>query len=284
MTEIEHLRISTNGVSLHAAVAGPKTGTPVILLHGYPEFWYAWRRYIDPIAESGYRVIVPDQRGYNISDKPSGIDAYVLDELAKDVVGLIDWTGQPKAHLVGHDWGGGAAWWTAIRSKERVQSLTVIDCPHPKVMRDALWSNPRQLRKSWYFFFFQLPLVPERAILGKDGGARFALGLSRTALPGAFSEEYLERLREAWQKPGALRSMINWYRAALQHTPKMPSGPVEVPALVIWGTRDRFLGTELAEASVAKCAQGSLVKLDGTHWVPHEKFEEVRDAILERIR
>jgi pimeloyl-ACP methyl ester carboxylesterase len=283
LTEIEHIRIETNGISLHAAVAGPKTGTPVILLHGYPEFWYAWRRYVEPIADRGYLVIVPDQRGYNISDKPKKVGAYVMDELAKDVVGLIDWSGRPKAHLVGHDWGGAATWWTAIRSPERVQSFTVINAPHPRVMRDVLWSNPRQLRKSWYFFFFQIPFVPEASILGNDGGARFALGLSRTAKPGAFTEEYLERLKEAWQKPGALRSMIHWYRAALQRTPKMPSGSIDVPSLVIWGTEDRFLGAELGEASAAKCTRGKLVRLAATHWVAHEKFEEVRDLILERL-
>src|SRR5262249_41021763 len=153
--------VSTNGIRLHVVELGPEDGPPVILLHGFPEFWYGWRYQIGPLADAGFRVLVPDQRGYDASDKPAPVSAYALDTLADDVIGLIESTGRPRVAVVGHDWGGVVAWWAAARPPERVERLAVLNASHPIAFRRHLRSSPRQLRKSWYVFYFQLPWLPE---------------------------------------------------------------------------------------------------------------------------
>lgn len=148
-------------VTLHVVAAGDPGDPLVVLLHGFPEFWYEWREYIEPIVAAGYRVVVPDQRGYNRSDKPPGVRAYRMTELSGDVVDLVAAEGYDSAHVVGHDWGGAVAWDVALRHPETVERLAVINAAHPTVFEDVLLSNPTQLRKSWYLFFFQLPRLPE---------------------------------------------------------------------------------------------------------------------------
>src|SRR5438128_2134073 len=153
-----HSRVTVNGVGLHLVEAGQ--GPPVVLLHGFPEFWYSWRRQIPALAESGFRVVAPDQRGYGQSGKPRGWRAYRIENLAQDVADLIAHLGEERAHVVGHDWGGGTAWATAMLHAERVASLAILNVPHPERMLRAL-RTPRQLAKSWYIFFFQIPWLPE---------------------------------------------------------------------------------------------------------------------------
>lgn len=159
---IIHTTISTNGVNLHVAQAGPADGPLVILLHGFPEYWASWRQQIPILASAGYRVWVPDQRGYNLSDKPAEITAYNLDQLALDVVGLIDAADAEKAFVVGHDWGAAVAWWLGIKHADRLEKLAILNLPHPAVLRRRFRTHFSQLRKSWYMFFFQLPWLPER--------------------------------------------------------------------------------------------------------------------------
>ena len=121
---VELLRLATNRITLHAAAAGPVQGPLVILLHGFPEFWYGWKKQIGPLADAGYRVLVPDQRGYNLSDKPAGIANYAIDKLADDVVGLIKAVGHEQCDLIGHDWGAAVAWWAAMRSVPEPACIT----------------------------------------------------------------------------------------------------------------------------------------------------------------
>src|SRR4051794_24743665 len=147
------------GPRLHYAGAGD--GPPVVLLHGFPDFYYGWRHQIGPLAAAGFRVIAPDQRGYGESDKPEPVSAYALDTLADDVAGLFESTGRDRVSLVGHDWGGIVAWWVAIRHPERVERLAVLNAPHPISFQRYLRSSPRQLLKSWYTFYFQIPWLPE---------------------------------------------------------------------------------------------------------------------------
>ena len=149
--------IETNGIRLHVAQAGSDDKPLVILLHGFPEFSYGWRKQIPYLVEAGYRVWAPDQRGYNLSDKPEGLAAYSIDELAADVIGLIDAAGEKKVFLVGHDWGAAVAWWVAAKYPERLKKLITLNVPHHSVMRKTLRSNFSQLRKSWYIGFFQIP-------------------------------------------------------------------------------------------------------------------------------
>ncbi len=151
--------ITANGIKLHVQTDGPENGTSVVLLHGFPEFWYGWRRQIPALVEAGFRVIVPDQRGYNLSDKPKGVAAYDVDVLARDVIGLLDHFGIQKARLVGHDWGAVVAWTVALQHPDRLEKLAILNVPHPDVMTRFVLGNPAQRKKSWYVFFFQLPFV-----------------------------------------------------------------------------------------------------------------------------
>jgi len=156
MTELREKSVTTNAVTLHVVETGPKTGPMVLFLHGFPEFWYAWRRQLDYFSQRGYLAVAPDQRGYNLSDKPPGIAPYRVDELARDIVGLIDTYGQEKVFLVGHDWGAAVSWWVALNYPERINRLVIMNCSHPFVFRKHLLGNQRQMEKSWYIFYFQL--------------------------------------------------------------------------------------------------------------------------------
>jgi len=278
---LRHRTIATNGIRLHAVEAGPEGGPLVILLHGFPEFWYSWRHQIEPLAAAGFRVLAPDQRGYNLSDKPKPVSAYNLDTLARDIVGVIDDAGAAKAHVVGHDWGGAVAWWLGIRYPERLERLALLNIPHPVVMRRALRKNPTQRKKSWYIFFFQLPVLPERTFRA-GGFARGIKALQGTSRPGTFTGADLDLYREAWSRPGAVRSMIHWYRAALRAQPKLPSSlRVPVPTLLLWGTQDRFLGREMARPSIDLCDDGRLEFVEeASHWIQHEEPERVNRELL----
>lgn len=277
--------VRTNGLRLHAAVAGPEDGPLMILLHGFPEFWYGWRKQIEPLAEAGYRVWAPDQRGYNLSDKPPGLEAYAIDQLASDVIGVIDAAGRRQAILVGHDWGGAVAWQVAAQAPERVARAVILNVPHPAVMMRQLRRNPRQLARSWYMFLFQIPWLPERWLTFRRGWP-LARALRRSSRPGAFTADDWEHYRQAWLQPGAMTSMLGWYRAAMQlRSAPVARGRIEPPTLLIWGTRDRFLGRELAAPSIACCERGELVFLEeATHWVQHEEPQRVNSLIIDFAR
>jgi pimeloyl-ACP methyl ester carboxylesterase len=156
-----HDTVETNGVRLHVVTAGPEDGPLVVLLHGFPEFWYSWHNQIPALVEAGYRVVAPDMRGYNRSEKPSGVDAYHIDELVSDVAGLVRAFDRESGHIVGHDWGGLVAWQTAIDRPSVVDRLAVLNAPHPSKYEEVIRTSLSQLRKSWYVFYFQLPFLPE---------------------------------------------------------------------------------------------------------------------------
>lgn len=277
---MEHHRIATNGIRLHVIEAGPIDGPLLILLHGFPEFWYGWRHQIDALAARGYRVWAPDLRGYNLSDKPEGIEAYRLDALAADVAGLIDASGRGRALLVGHDWGGALAWWVAGAFPERVERMVVINAPHPLVMWRQLRRDPAQLLRSWYVFLFQLPRLPE-ALARRHDWSWLARALRDSSRPGTFTAEDLALYRQAWSRPGAIRAMLHWYRAALQRPPLTPTLPrVGVPTLLLWGCRDRFLGQAMARESITLCDEGTLhVFEEASHWLHQEEPEAVNARI-----
>ncbi len=202
-------RVQTNGIQLHTALAGPENGEPVFLLHGFPEAWFGWENQIEPLAKAGFRVIVPDQRGYNLSDKPGGVDKYQMDILVNDILGLADSLGYEKFYLAGHDFGAMVSWSLAARVPERVKRLVIANVPHPAVFKSYLRSHPAQMVKSWYALFFQLPGIPE--IFVRAGNWKFMT----SAMPSSFSDATLNRYREAWDQPGAITAMINWYRATV---------------------------------------------------------------------
>lgn len=283
--EFRKIPIPTDGITLNVATGGPPDGPPVVLLHGFPETWRCWHRLIGPLADAGLSVLAPDQRGYGRSDKPRGVASYALDLLASDVVGLIDSAGRPRASVVGHDWGGIVAWWLAIRHPGRVERLAVLNAPHPVALRRYLGRHPLQLLRSWYAFAFQLPRLPE-ALFRRDNWTPLARALRRTSRPGTFTEDDLDAYRRAWSEPGAITSMIHWYRAALRRPPPRPADPrIHVPTLLIWGEQDRFLARGLAEPSLAFCDHGRLEPIpEATHWVQHEEPERVSRLILDFLR
>jgi epoxide hydrolase 4 len=280
MPEVEHLFYKTNGIWMHTAAAGPKDGPLLVFLHGFPEFWYGWKEQIPYFAGLGFRVLAPDQRGYNLSDKPRGLDAYRLDVLADDIAGLIEVAGYEKAVVVGHDWGGIVAWWLAKHCPERVERLVVLNAPHWSAMMEDVRSNPRQVLRSAYAGWFQTPILPEVSFQLADGFF-LAQGLQFSSRPGIFTGADLRQYRRAWMQPGALTSMLNWYRALLRRSPRWPQNPyIGVETLILWGCRDHFLGTELARMSQAMCSQARLVLFRGaTHWLQHEEPDQVNRMI-----
>ena len=276
-------RTASGGVTLNVAETGPENGTPVILLHGFPEFWFGWRHQLGALAAAGYRVIVPDQRGYNLSDKPSGIASYDVDRLADDVVALAaHYTDQPF-NLVGHDWGAVAAWWTATRHPEKVRRLAVLNCPHPAIWRDAMDNDPVQRRASWYVRAFRIPWLPEALL--RAGNFRNALAALRQS-KAPLSDDEAERYREAWRQPGALTATINWYRAILRRNfEPIRAGGIPVPVQIIWGKLDPYALPALAEASKALCADARLTYLpDATHWVAHDEPDRVNALLLDFLK
>ncbi len=282
---LEHQYVETNGIRLHVVQAGPEDGPLVILLHGFPEFWYGWRHQILHLANAGYRIWVPDQRGYNLSDKPRGIRAYHVDKLAADVIGLIDATGRQRVFLIGHDWGAGIAWWLASKYADRLERLVILNVPHSHVMRRNLRQNPAQLLKSWYIFFFQIPWLPET--IARLGNWQMLMqALQRSSRPGTFTDADIELYRQAWSQPGAYTSMLNWYRAMAQKQPKASANPrIAVPTLLIWGAKDMFLGREMAQPSIDLCDDGRLVLMEeATHWVQHEEPSRVNELIDNFLR
>lgn len=273
--------LTGDGVRLHAVTAGDPHGPPVVLLHGFPEFWYGWRHQIGPLAAAGFHVVALDQRGYNRSDKPPRVADYATDRLAADVVKCLDDLNVSRAAVVGHDWGGGVGWHVAAARPDRVSKLVVLNCPHPVAMNAALEGSWAQLARSWYVFAFQIPGLPERVAAWSDFRLVARL-MRRTSRPGTFSDRDLRLYRRAWARPGALTAMVNWYRAAARFGPRVPSPRVRVPTLLLWGQRDRFLGPDLADASANLCDDVRLVRFPAaTHWLQHEEPAEVNRLIAE---
>ncbi|MDX1614257.1 MAG: alpha/beta hydrolase [Candidatus Promineifilaceae bacterium] len=273
---MDHHYVVTNGVRLHVVQAGPPDGALVILLHGFPEFWFGWRQQIPALAAAGFRVWAPDQRGYNLSAKPRGLAAYDLDKLAGDVLGLIDAAGRQRAAVVGHDWGGFVAWWLAAHAPRRLSHLVILNAPHGAAMARHLRRNPAQWRRSWYALGFQLPWLPELVSRWRNWRLLVA-GLRASSHPGTFGESALAHYRQAWSRPGAYTAMLNWYRAVFRRPARLGALPsITVPTLLIWGAQEQFFVPELAPKSLAHCPAGRLVMVEeATHWVQHEAAERV---------
>jgi pimeloyl-ACP methyl ester carboxylesterase len=282
---LEKQFVDLGDVTLHVVMAGAKDGKPLILLHGFPEFWYCWRKQIPYLAEKGFRVIVPDQRGYNLSDKPKKIADYKIGLLAQDVVNLATALGHERFHLVGHDWGAAVAWWTALLFPERLHKLAILNVPFPSVMNQELsQGNWQQLLKSWYIVYFQIPYLPEWS-MSVDDFAPIVRSMMESGKEGSFSPEEMEDYKRAWAQPRALRSMVNWYRAAGQSaTDSSPSSSRQVQimpeTLILWGEQDKFLGKELAEKSLEVCRDGRLIFYpNATHWLQIDEADAVNQEL-----
>lgn len=274
----EHVTVRANGIRLHCVEAG--TGPLVLLLHGFPESSYAWRRQLPALAARGFRAVAPDLRGYGRSDRPRGVAAYAVEALVDDVTGIVEALGERDAVLVGHDWGGIIAWYTAMLRPASVRRLIILNAPHPAAYAREMRRLSSQVWRSWYAAMHQLPRLPELAWRAGD----FAL-LRRVLRTGpARTREEIAECVSALSSPGAMTAALNYYRAALRHRPE-GIRRIQAPTLLIWGERDRFLVPELTEGLERWVPDLTIERLPrATHWLHHEEPERVSELIARFAR
>ncbi|MDQ2903113.1 MAG: alpha/beta hydrolase [Chloroflexota bacterium] len=276
----EHRQIITNGIRMHYVTQG--TGPLVVLLHGFPEFWYSWRHQIPFLAEHGYTVVAPDLRGYNDSEKAH--TGYDVATLIRDIEGLIQGLEQEQAIIVGHDWGGALAWVFAQRYPHMTERLIVMNAPHPAALLREL-RTLAQLRKSWYIFFFQLPWLPEY-VLSRNHANEIGRMLRGAAFQkSAFPREVTAKFQAAMSKPGAMTAALNYYRQLFRRG-RLQSGNtaatrISAPTLLIWGEHDIALGIELTRG-LERWVDTIQVEYipDSGHWVQQERPDRVNQLLL----
>ena len=277
--ETQHHFIEANGIRFH--YAGQGSGPLVLLLHGFPECWYSWRKQLPALADGGYRAVAPDMRGYNLTDKPRR--GYNIESLVDDVAALAHALGEDRVHLAGHDWGGIVAWQVAWRKPELLRSLTILNAPHPAAFARYVRSHPRQLLKSAYMAAFQIPRLPER-LLTRDRASAIASALRNSAgRPGVFSDADLDVYREAFLRPGAAHSSLEYYRQVFRQGPAvLPDSPIHVPTMVLWGQADPVLNED-SNADLARWVDDLTFKpIPGCgHWTQQEAPEVVNAELLD---
>jgi len=278
-----------NDVRLHWVEQG--AGPLVVLLHGFPEFWWGWHRQIPALAAAGFRVVAPDMRGYNLSGKPKGAASYRVSTLVKDVAALIRHLGEARAHVAGHDWGGVVAWRLAMAHPELVDRLVIANAPHPAVFSREL-KRPRQLLRSWYAMFFQLPLLPEAVFRANGYATLERIFRKGPARPGAFSDDDIRHYKEAMSRPGALTAMLNYYRTFARSLGRRGGSGggnaariVTRPTLVIWGERDTALDPHNLDGLEAYVSDLRIERLPGaSHWVLADEPECVSELMIGFLR
>jgi len=278
-----HRDVRVGDVTLHTVEAGAGAGRPlIVLLHGFPEFWASWRRQIPALAEAGFHVVVPDLRGYHRSDKPGAVAEYGSDRLTADIAALIRAFGHERACVLGHDWGAAVAWLFAERYPEALERLVIVNVPHPAKMAEGLRTF-RQLKKSWYMLFFQLPVVPEWWLSRRD-----FLALRRMLSADGFTPEEVEEYVSAARESDRLRGPINYYRAAFRELLRRQGATrrrIDAPTLVVWGERDRFLGKELAVPDPRWVPNARVAFLpEASHWVAHDASPQLNELVLGFLR
>ena len=275
----QHEYITTNGVKLHYVTQG--NGALMLMLHGFPEFWYSWRHQIPAFAPD-YQVVALDLRGYNDSDKPKAQSAYVMDEFIKDIEGVITGLGYDKCILVGHDWGGAIAWHFAYSRPQMVEKLIVLNIPHPAKMAEGL-RTPQQLLRSWYMFLFQLPEIPEALIQASDYQLIETMMTAGVVNKSSFTKADIEAYKNAVAKRGALTAMLNYYRNISQQRMLNTDWSIlEVPTLMIWGESDVALGKELTNNTEAYVRNLQVKYIPNcSHWVQQEQPQLVNRYMRE---
>jgi len=288
---IEHRRLDCGELVLDCRLAGPENAPLVVLLHGFPESWYSWRYQIAALATE-FRVAVPSLRGYGESDRPRPVAAYRIERLVGDVLGLIRRLGRERAYVVGHDWGGGIAWAFAGEHPHACEKLVVCNCPHPALFRRALRSSPRQLLRSWYMFFFQIPWLPEWLLARADFRAieRGFRSMVRRRDREVFSDTDLDEIKRALRPRGAMRAAVNYYRAAFRSTLSsagfVAERPIRCPTLLVWAEEDDALGKELTYGMERLFTGPFAIRYvpECSHWVQQERPEVVNEALLDFLR
>ena len=275
-----HKTALINDLNFHYVEAGE--GPLVILLHGFPEFWYSWRHQIPVLVEEGYRVVAPDMRGYNLTDSPSRVSEYKIDLLASDIAALIQHVGEQKAHLVGHDWGAAVAWHTAMRYPDSINQLAILNGPHPKVFERGIW-RPSQLIKSWYMFFFQIPFIPEWFTAKRYSKFMYKISNKHYVNRGKLNSSDISVYSNVFKNRKDLRGPINYYRAVFRNpfSSKKSMSVINAKTLVIWGRKDRHLGIKLAEPKSRDVPDCRVEYLNASHWVQQDQHSEVNKLLIE---
>jgi epoxide hydrolase 4 len=276
---MQHEYIHTNGIQLHYVTEGE--GPLMLMLHGFPEFWYSWRKQISEFS-SNYKVVAIDLRGYNDSDKPARQSAYVMTEFIQDVKGVIQGLGYDRCILVGHDWGGAIAWNFAYAYPTLLDRLIVLNLPHPAKFAQGL-RTPQQLIRSAYIFFFQIPVLPELLFQAHDYEAIASAFTGMAIDKSAFTTADLDAYKDAAAKRGALTAMLNYYRNLFQQgLTQTEWGVLTTPTLMIWGESDTALGKELTYGTEAYVQNLRIRYIPNcSHWVQQEQPEQVNQYIHE---
>lgn len=277
LAEFATRTVRNGNVSLRCVTSGPTDGPLVLFLHGFPARWSTWRGILPKYALAGYLAVAPDQRGYGESDRPGGVASYSVLHLVSDVIAILDAFGRERAYLVGHDFGGCVAWAVAMAHPERVERLATLNSVHPVGFRRQLrkWS---QLSKSWYVFFFQLPWVPQWCF--SSGNFRL---LHRSLLADGLPEGVVRDLLDGIRPTGALEAAIHGYRASLRDLVRKRFVPtrVNVPTLIVWGDRERYLDPELATPPIDWVTDARVEHVpEGSHWVHHDAPDKVNALLL----
>jgi pimeloyl-ACP methyl ester carboxylesterase len=299
--ELSHGRADVGEVTLHYVELGAPDGDGstrplVLLLHGFPQFWYAWRHQLQPLADAGFHVVAPDLRGYNRSARPSSVDAYRMERHLADLRGLVDHFDPDSAAVVGHDWGGAFVWEAAVRQPDLFDRQAVLNFPHPGPYRRELLTW-RQLTRSWYVGFFLLPRLPEAALRRDDYAFLDRLFREDPVTPDAFTDEDVRRYRDAISRPGALTAAVNYYRALVPQyarrllvetlpgvEPDLPrtTATIETPTMVVWGDRDSTVVPAMADGLDEWVPDVTVHHLpDASHWVQEDRPEQVTNHLLE---
>ena len=277
---MERIQIEVDGLLFDALAAGPEGGELVLLLHGFPQTSYSYRRQVPALADAGFRVVAPDQRGYSPGARPAAVEAYAIPQLVGDVVGMADALGRETFHLVGHDWGAAVAWFTALLHPERVTSLVAISVPHPFAFTEALASpSGEQARMSGYMERFRAADAEER-FLADD--AALLRGIYRGS---GLAAEDVQVYVDALGTPDAIGAALNWYRAMELESTAGRMTPIRMPTMYVWSTTDIALGREGAELT-EKYVEGPyrFEVLEGiSHWVPEQAAAQLNELLLEHL-
>lgn len=270
-------KITVGNLSMSYLELGSAEGTPLLLLHGFPEDSGNWQEVGEYLASLGLRVLIPDQRGFARTAGPSDIKSCRFDLLAQDMVGFLDALNLKKVFLVGHDWGGAISWYLISKYPKRFQRAVIANAPHWRVFRKFMLTSPLQILKSWYMILIQLPFLPEW-FLSRFGYGLFSLLIKRSSINQVYPDALLSESRSFWSSK--MTGMLNWYRAIILFRDFAKRPLISVPVTVVWGRKEPFLSLALAYESAAECSKGEVIVLDQVgHWPHYEDLESFKKIL-----
>ena len=273
---IQRTSIVCNHINISVLTKGPADGKMILLLHGFPENAESWIDHMNELAALGFFVVAPDQRGYDQSTAPDSVKDYKLDVLAQDMLLLVKHFRNEKVFIVGHDWGAIVGWYLITFFPGTFEKAVLASAPHWDVFKKYLLSHPKQILKSWYIFFIQIPLFPEW-IFSLNSYSVLSSMIKKQDYP----DSKLKLLKEKWVIYKKLKFMLNWYRAMKYLNAKIPQQKIHVPTLIIWGEKDPFCMSEMALMSREYVEHSEVFIMKGVgHWPQHQNMEEFNSAVI----